>query len=88
MADPIVVNASPTPAMTTAAVRQAILGLAGALTAFGAANWGTTLGSLAVFAGPIAFLVTFVLGQIHTHTAATNQAAMASLLPNNLATTK
>ena len=84
----IVVSDSPAPTQLVVGVRQAILLIAGAVTALGAANIGNQIGVLAAFAGPIAAIITLVLGQIHTLHDHAKMKVMAKVAPEAVATVK
>lgn len=81
----IQVNADPTQAQYAAAVRQAVLVASGVLSAFGATHLSTEIGALAMVAGPLAGLIVFVMGQLHTRHAEQKQIVMANALPDAVA---
>jgi len=84
----IVVPDSPAPTQLVMGVRQAILLIAGAVSAFGAVNYGTQIGMFAAYAGPIAALITFIYGQIHVFHDHAKMKVMAQAAPNSVAIVK
>jgi hypothetical protein len=85
---PIEVNATPETAQWEAAVRQAILVLSGVATALGYTQIAGKISALLMVAGPIAGLIVFILGQIHTRRAEQKQIVMANALPDSVARVK
>lgn len=85
---PIVVNASPTPAMASAGFRQIVLSGASILATVGLTDLSSKVGRLQVYSGAAGWLIAFVWGQASTHIHAKKAAELAKLLPNSLAITK
>lgn len=92
---PIVVNQSPVPDQQAVALRQALLALGGAASAFGAIGLSTDLNRLADDAGLLMLGIggavtvgTFIWGQIKTRLSAQQKATMANALPDSIAVTK
>lgn len=88
VSEPIVVNAAPETAQWEAALRQAILVLSGVSTALGYTQIAGKISSLLMIAGPLAGLVVFIMGQMHTRHAEQKQIAMAAQLPDEIAHTR
>lgn len=82
----IQVNADPKQAQYGAAIRQAVLVASGVVGAFGYTHLSTEIGALSLVSGPAAGLIAFILGQLHTRRAEKQQIAMATVLPDRIAT--
>lgn len=94
-ATPIVVNANPAQDQAAALLRVVLFGLGSIVTALGFAKAAGVLGVLANLAGPIitvlsaaVALAALVWGQIKTVTLSKKAAAMANLLPDDVAQTR
>lgn len=88
MTDPIIVNASPTPAQILSGVRWAITTAGAVATALGYAGAAGHISGLLQFAGPIATAVGFALSQWNARDSAKVKAALAGKLPNEIAVAK
>jgi hypothetical protein len=86
--EPIVVNASSKQQMLMIGIRQFLLVCSGAATAFGATHLGSELGLLTVVAGPLAGLVTTVVGQYAIMRSEQAKRTMAQALPDVIAQVK
>jgi hypothetical protein len=84
----IVVNADPRVDQMAALLRQILLILAAGAGAFGYAGWAGKFSALLVVVGPLAAVIVTVWGQLKTRSVSTKAAAMASFLPDHIATTK
>lgn len=85
---PIMVNPYPTQDQIAAGIRQTILILGSVAGALGAAKVAGELNTLLVIVGPIAALISFVLGQLHTRSASKKLAITAAAAPNAVAQVK
>ena len=85
---PISVNATPDQGQLAVAIRQVILALSAGATTLGATHIASYLGVIATIVGPVVFLITVIVGQIHERTSHSNQVAMASELPDSIAFVK
>lgn len=87
-AQPIMVDASATPAQVQAGIRQLILSLSAAASALGFSHVAGQLDLALQFVGPIAWTLVFVLGQLHTRSQAKKLAITADAAPAEVAQIK
>ncbi len=86
--EPIVVNASPTPAQISAGLRQLILAVGPLVGYLGWSGGESTLNTALQYIGPISAVVAFLWGQLSTRSHAKKASVMATQLPNSIARTK
>ena len=85
---PISVNATSDQGQLAVAIRQLILALSAGATTLGATHLASYLGVAATTVGPLVFLITVIVGQIHERTSHSNQVAMANALRDSVAFVK
>lgn len=85
---PIMVNPYPTQDQIAAGLRQAVLILSGVATTLGAARVAGELNTFLTIVGPMAAIISFALGQMHTRSAAKKLAITAAAAPNSVAQVK
>ncbi len=85
---PIVANANPTPDQIATGLRQFVLIVAPVLTTLGYAKLAGELNSLLVIVGPIATIVVFIWGQLHSRQNAKDKATLAAAAPDSVGVVK
>lgn len=85
---PILVNESPGRDQVATAIRYVLMAASSVATALGAIEVAGKFNALLITAGPIATAMVFVWGQVSARRAAQTKAALASRLPDDVATFK
>jgi hypothetical protein len=85
---PIMVHASPTAPQVEAGIRQIVLAVGPLVGMIGWSGGEGLLNQVLMYAGPLAAVIAFLLGQWATRTGAKKAATMAAKLPDAVASLK
>lgn len=88
MPDPIMVNASPTPAQISAGFRQLVISAGSILATVGLTDLGSRVGQLQAYSGVAGAIIAFLWGQWDTRHKAKQAAALAVAAPDRVAMLK
>lgn len=88
MNNPIVVNATPTQDQLAAGLRQLLLALSSIASVLGYTKVAGELSAALTIVGPVAMIITIVLGQIYTRRASQKLIITATAAPDSVAVVK